>query len=131
MKLFLKANVASLTASFFDYLLTIVLKQFLLVDAVLASICGTIFGGIINFLIGRYWVFRSVKTPILHQGKRYLFTWTGNLFLNAVGIFVLIRLCGVNYIIAKVATSLTVAIAYNYPIQKRYVFKNIDIDEKD
>ncbi|MCW3089608.1 MAG: GtrA family protein [Ferruginibacter sp.] len=131
MKLFLKANVASLTASFFDYLLTIVLKQLFLVDAVIASILGTVFGGIINFLIGRHWVFRAVKTPFFHQGKRYLLTWTGNLILNALGVFVLIRLAGVNYIIAKVVTSITVAVAYNYPIQKKYVFKNIDIDEKD
>ncbi|MEO7769266.1 MAG: GtrA family protein [Ferruginibacter sp.] len=130
MKLFLKANVASLTASFCDYLLTIILRQFFMSDAVIASILGTVFGGIINFLIGRHWVFRSVRTPFFHQGKRYLFTWTGNLILNALGVFLLIRIAGVNYIIAKLVTSLTVAVAYNYPIQKKYVFKNVDIDEK-
>ena len=38
---------------------------------------------------------------------------------------------GIHYIIAKLATSLMVAVAYNYPIQKNYVFKKNDIDEKD
>ena len=131
MKTFFKANAASLTASFCDYLVTIIFKQFFLVDAVIASILGTVFGGIINFFIGRHWVFRSVKAPFFHQGKKYLLTWTGNLILNSLGVFLLVRLGGVNYIIAKIATSLTVAVAYNYPIQKKYVFKNVDINEKD
>lgn len=131
MKTFLKANASSLIASFCDYLVTIIFKQFLQVDAVIASIIGTIFGGVINFLIGRYWAFKSVKVPIAEQGKRYLLTWTGNLILNALGVYVLISHCGVQYLIAKVATSLTVSIAYNYPIQKFYVFKKGDINEKD
>jgi membrane protein YqaA with SNARE-associated domain len=131
MTTFYKANLSSLTASFCDYLVTIIFKQFLQFDAVLASILGTIFGGVINFLIGRHWVFRSTNAPFFHQGKRYLLTWAGNLILNALGVFLLIRVGGVHYIIAKVATSITVAVAYNYPIQKKYVFKNIDIEEKD
>ncbi|MEP7108387.1 MAG: GtrA family protein [Ferruginibacter sp.] len=131
MKTFFKANVSSVTASFSDYLVTIIFHQFLQVDEVLASILGTIFGGMINFLVGRHWVFRSVNSPFFHQGKRYLITWVGNLILNALGVFLLVRLCSVYYIIAKAATSITVAIAYNYPIQKKYVFRNVDIVQKD
>ena len=132
MKTFLKSNVDSLIESFCDYLVTIVLTQFLKIDAVLSSIIGTVVGGIINFLIGRHWVFKSSRTPFLHQGKRYLFTWIGNLILNALGVYLLIRVAGVHYLISKVATSITVAVGYNYPVQKGYVFKNIEItDEKD
>ena len=130
MKTFLKANAASLTASFCDYLVTVIFRQFLHLDVVLASILGTIIGGLINFLMGRHWVFRSLNSPFFHQGKRYLLTWGGNLILNALGVYLLAKRGGVHYIIAKVATSITVAVAYNYPIQKKYVFKNIDIDEK-
>jgi len=129
MKTFVKANIASLTASFCDYLVTILLKQFFKMDAVAASILGTVVGGIINFFIGRLWVFRSSNTSFIHQGKKYLFTWTGNLVLNALGVYLLIRLGGVHYIIAKLVTSITVAIGYNYPMQKKYVFKNIDRNE--
>lgn len=131
MKTFFKVNVASLTAGFCDYLVTIIFKEFLLVNAVIASVVGTIFGGVINFLIGRHWVFRSSDLPSFSQAGRYLFAWIGNLILNALGVYCLIRFGGVNYIIAKVATSLLVAAAYNYPVQKKYVFKKIDINEKD
>jgi putative flippase GtrA len=131
MKTFFKANTASLTASFCDYLVTIIFKQFLQLDEVVASILGTIVGGVINFLIGRHWVFRSTNSPFIDQGKKYLLTWTGNLVLNALGVYLLTKQGGVHYIIAKVATSITVAVAYNYPIQKKYVFKKVDINEKD
>ena len=130
MKTFLKANIASLSASFFDYLVTFILAYFLRFDPVFASILGTIGGGIANFLISRYWVFKSVDAPAFHQGKKYFITWAGNLILNAAGVYLLIRFAGLNYMIAKVTTSVIVAVGYNYPIQKNYVFKNINGDEK-
>jgi putative flippase GtrA len=131
MKTFFKVNVASLTASLCDYLLTIIFKEFLLINAVGSSILGTTFGGVINFLIGRHWVFQSTDSASFLQAKRYFFAWTGNLLLNASGVYVLTEIMDIHYIVAKLATSLTVAVAYNYPIQKNYVFKNIEIDGKD
>jgi putative flippase GtrA len=125
MKTFLKANLASLVASACDYGLTVLLKELLNVQAVIASVGGTVFGGIINFLIGRYWAFKATEGDFLVQGKRYLLIWAGNLLLNAGGVYLLIEQAGVHYIIAKLATSLTVAVAYNYPLQKKYVFKNL------
>lgn len=130
MKTFLKANIASLAASFCDYLVTFILANFLGTAPVFASIIGTSIGGIVNFMIGRYWVFESADAPAFHQGKRYFITWIGNLILNALGVYVLIEFFGIRLMIAKVLTSVAVAVGFNYPIQKRYVFKNIDDDEK-
>src|SRR5215218_6920916 len=113
MKVFLKANMASLIASSFDYLVTILMRQIFKVDAVLASITGTVVGGIVNFYVCRWWVFKSGQTPALFQGKRYLVIWFGNLLLNASGVYMLINFARWNYIIAKVLTSLTVAFGYN------------------
>lgn len=123
MKVFLKANVASAAASFLDYLVTIMLKELVHMDAFLAGVTGTIAGGVFNFFISRHWVFKSKAASVYYQSKRFLLTWTGNLLLNVSGMYILIKLAGVNYIIAKVLTSVIVAIAYNYPVQKRYVFK--------
>jgi putative flippase GtrA len=123
MKTFLKANTASLTASFCDYLLTILFKQLLHVDAVLSSIAGTVFGGIINFYICRKWVFKSQQVPVTMQWKRYFIIWLGNLLMNASGVYLLIHYAGMHYILAKLLTSVTVGFGYNYPLQKGYVFK--------
>lgn len=126
MKTFIKSNIASVFASFFDYLLTILLVQLIYADKVWAGIAGTIFGGIINFSINRNWVFKAAHINLNLQGKRYFYIWTGNLLLNAAGLYCLINLINVQYMVAKIATSLIVALFYNYPLQKRYVFKLSD-----
>jgi putative flippase GtrA len=119
---FIKANIASLVASFCDYLVTIIAVHFFKMNVVLAGVTGTVCGGIINFLMGRHWVFIAHKPGVLSQAKRYFIVWIGNLLLNTLGMFLFTK-AGVNYIIAKVVTSLSVAVFYNYPLQKRYVFK--------
>ncbi|MFT3679320.1 MAG: GtrA family protein [Ferruginibacter sp.] len=123
MKQFLKANMASLIATGCDYSVTVALKELAAVQPVAASITGTVVGGITNFLICRHWVFKDAGLTAFQQGKRYLLTWAGNLLLNVWGVYALIELAGWNYIVAKILTSITVAVAYNYPLQKRYVFK--------
>jgi putative flippase GtrA len=119
---FLKANIASLVASACDYLVTIIAVQFFSVNVVIAGITGTVCGGIIHFIMGRHWVFVANKTKASGQVKKYLFVWLGNLVLNATGMYIFTKL-GVNYIVTKVVTSILVAVAYNYPVQKGYVFK--------
>jgi putative flippase GtrA len=122
---FIKANVASLVASACDFAFAILLREFFKVDDVVASVAGTVLGGIINFTICRYWAFDAAGRAMGGQVKRYFITWGGNLILNALGVYLLINHAGIDYRIAKLITSLTVAFAYNYPLQKKYVFKNI------
>ena len=126
MKTFLKVNTAAIIATIIDFGFTFFLKQIVQIDAVLASIFGTILGGLINFLIGRVWVFNTPEIPFIQQGRRYFITWIGNLLLNASGVYILIKIIGVQYLFAKMATAITVAIGYNYPLQKKYVFKTVD-----
>jgi|SRR6185437_2847035 len=119
---FFKANVASLVASAFDYGATIMAVQIFSVNVVIAGIIGTVCGAIIHFIIGRHWVFVAYQSKSSAQLKKYLLIWLGNLVLNATGMYVFTRM-GVNYIITKVGTSILVGWAYNYPLQKGYVFK--------
>lgn len=119
---FLKANLASLVASGFDYLVTIIAVQFFSVNVVVAGAAGTVCGGIIHFVMGRHWVFVARDSKISDQAKKYFLVWLGNLALNATGMYVFTKL-GVNYIVTKVMVSLLVAVGYNYPFQRGYVFK--------
>lgn len=122
---FFKANISSLIASVSDYLITIIAVQLFCTNPVIGGIIGTTSGGVINFLIGRHWVFVSKSANGYIQGLKYLMVWCGNLILNATGMYLFTKL-GPNYIVAKVVTSLMVSLAYNYPLQKHYVFKTIE-----
>ena len=124
MVTFLKANLSSSIASFFDYLVTIFLVSVFRVDVVIASTTGTVCGGVLNFLIGRNWVFEAKQRKVKQQAFRYGIVWTGNLLLNTGGMYLFTKILKVHYVVAKPFVSLIVGFCYNYTLQKRYVFKN-------
>jgi putative flippase GtrA len=121
---FLKANVASLAASLSDFLMTILLVQWCTTNVVTAAAAGTVTGGIVNFLIGRHWVFKAGDEKAVRQLWKYALVWTGNLLLNTGGVYVFACQAGLHYAVSKVVTSLLVAFLYNYPLQKNFVFSN-------
>lgn len=122
MIVFLKANLASVIASFFDYVLTILAVQIFGMNVVLASFAGNVFGGIVNFMLGRNWVFSARDSSGWKQASKYFIVWMGNLLLNSGGMYLFTK-TSLYYVTAKIITSTTVAVGYNYPLQKRYVFK--------
>lgn len=135
---FLKAQASSLTASIVDFTATIVLKEVFHIWYLAASVLGTITGGIVNFLINRNWVFETGNNHkvivteygdknrhVRLQAVRYLLVWTGNLGLNAAGVYLITHYCGVSYMISKIVVSLVVGISYNYLLQKRFVFSRV------
>lgn len=121
---FLKANMASLVASLSDFLMTILLVQWGRVDVVIAAVAGTTTGGVVNFLIGRHWVFQTGDNRVVRQFFKYGLVWTGNLLLNTGGVYLLASCAGFHYIGSKLVTAVLVAVLYNYPLQKNFVFSN-------
>ncbi|MFL9485476.1 GtrA family protein [Chitinophagaceae bacterium LWZ2-11] len=125
MRVFIKAQAASLTASAVDFLITTVLVKWVGVYYMAATVLGTISGGIVNFIIGRHWVFEGRNKEVKVQSIKYLFVWCGNLLLNAAGVFLFTQyVFGIKYIIlSKIIVSVLVGFFYNYFLQKRFVFK--------
>ncbi len=124
---FLKANLSSSIASLVDYLVTVLLVRFFRIDIVIASATGTICGGIVNFFIGRNWVFVSEtgKTDKLkRQAFRYSIVWFGNLILNTGGVYIFAKILKIHYAVSKMTVSIIVAFCYNYVLQEKFVFKN-------
>jgi putative flippase GtrA len=76
-----------------------------------------------NFSLGRGWVFRGGEAERKIQLFRYVLVWTGYLLLATFGVYLLTHFGGFNYIISKIIITLFLAIAYNYPLQKRFVFR--------
>lgn len=120
---FLKAQAASLTATVTDFVVTVLLKELLDVWYLAASVTGTITGGVVNFLMGRNWVFAAADGKKLKQAMRYLLVWNGNLLLNAGGVYTATHYAGMQYVVSKVLVSLVVGFTYNYFLQKKYVFR--------
>ena len=123
MHTFAKAQIASFVASIVDYLITIICVELFGFWYVAGSSTGTIIGGITNFYLGRHWVFRGGERERRIQLFRYFIVWLGYLMLATFGVYLLTHVGGFNYIISKITVTLFLAVAYNYPLQKRFVFR--------
>lgn len=122
MRTFLKAQASSLISTGVDFGVTFVCKQ-LLEWFFAASVIGNISGGVTNFLLGRNWVFSSKEGGAGWQALKYILVWTGNLLLNAGGVYVFTEIIKLENWISKILVSLFVGIGYNYVLQKFFVFR--------
>lgn len=120
---FAKAQFASLVASVCDYLFTVICVELLGFWYLAGSSMGTIAGGLTNFSIGRRWVFKKQGTERDIQLIRYFLVWTGYLLLATFGVYLLTHFGKFPYIVSKLSVTLFLAVAYNYPLQKRFVFR--------
>lgn len=120
---FAKAQIASSVASLADYLITIFCVEILGFWYLAGTTTGTIIGGITNFSMGRRWVFNGGLKEKNKQLFRYGVVWMGYLLLTTSGVYLLTHIGNLNYLFSKVFVSLFLAIAYNFPLQKRFVFR--------
>ena len=127
---FTKAQIASLLATGVDFLVTFVLLRWAGIPPVAASarvtfygVTGTLCGGVTHFMISRNWVFNAQEKKWMAQVNRYVLVWIGNLALNASGLYLLTRYTDIQPMLAKVIIATSVAVFYNYILQKRFVFK--------
>ena len=123
MVTFTKAQIASIIATGVDFGVTFLLLRFTGVFVVACGAAGTLCGGATHFLISRNWVFQAQEGRWAAQLNRYVLVWVGNFLLNVSGLWLLTHYTGLNGMLAKVLTAVTVAIGYNYVLQKRFVFK--------
>ncbi|HEY9550737.1 MAG TPA: GtrA family protein [Prevotella sp.] len=120
---FSKAQFSAWLASAIDFAITIVLSQFCGLWYGYATFFGALGGGIANCVINYRWVFHAIGMKKKAVGIRYFFVWTVSILLNTLGTFVLTELSGLNFILVKAAVSVSVAITWNYQMQRLFVFK--------
>lgn len=120
---FFKAQAASFTATAVDFSMTVILKEWFNCWYLLASILGTVSGGMVNFSMSRRWVFSARDKKMQNQAVKYVIVWAGNLLLVSAGVFLLTHYGSLSYLVSKIAVSLIVGFFYNYRLQKRFVFK--------
>lgn len=132
--LFVRAQISSQIATFADFLISILLNRWWNVYFLYATMVGTVTGGIVNCGINYKWTFRNSDTRLKYIIMKYIIVWLGSLLMN-IGLTYIITewfttlpyLNGQQnaFIIAKVIVSVTVAIGWNYTLQKNFVFKNV------
>jgi len=118
---FSKAQVASVLATGVDFGIFLLLKK--VAPVVAAGATGNLCGGVTHFMLSRNWVFSAREGKWAAQVNRYVLVWIGNFLLNVSGLWLLTRYTEMDHTVAKIIVAITVAVCYNYILQKRFVFK--------
>ena len=88
----------------------------------LATALGALGGAITNFILARHLVFRAAAGVAWHQAARYAVVSMVSLLLNAAGEWLLAERLHVGYFGARLLVSAIVAIAWNFPMHRWFVF---------
>lgn len=107
-----------------DFGITFLLQRVLGFWYIMASVTGALTGGILNFTLAHYWVFRpgTNRPPDKQDIVRYLGVWTGSLLLNTGLLYALTEGLGIYYLLSKLITVVAVGIGFNFFMQKNFVF---------
>ncbi len=132
ISLFARAEVSASISSIVDFGLAIGLNISGLLTYGYANLIGVTCGGIANCCINSRFVFRHTGRKARSIAFRYVFVWLGSMTLNGGGTNLATYLIGARYfIIVKAVIACMVALLFNYPLQRRFVFKNKKTNDKE
>jgi putative flippase GtrA len=122
MKALLRHQMGAAAATAVDYSVMIALVSGLSAPPALGTAVGAATGGVLNFVLGRRWIFRSTHSQAAPQAQRYAMVSFGGLVLNTCGVHVLAGVLHYPYVAARVAVSIAVSLLWNFPMQRGFVF---------
>lgn len=115
-------QLSSLVATGVDYCVMIACVSLFGLSPVIGTVIGALCGAVTSFTLGRRWVFDARQGNWRGQALRYAAVSALSLCGNAGGEWLLVRL-GLQYILARVITSMVVGIGWNFPMHRHFVFR--------
>lgn len=123
VKIFLKAQLSAFVGGLFDFCIYSLCYKVFGISAPLSNVVSGSLGAIVNFTINRYWSFESTSTPVKEQLWKFIIVVVGSITLKSTGIYVLVDLMSINFLLAKGIVEIIVSLGFNYVLQKIWVFK--------
>jgi putative flippase GtrA len=118
----IRHHISSVVGTGLDFAAMIAAVELLGLSPVTGTMVGATVGGIANFWLGRHFTFRSRSKRVSGQLLRYGLVSGGSLGLNALGEHVFITYIASRYVLGRVLVAATVNNAWNYPMQRFFVF---------
>jgi putative flippase GtrA len=115
-------QVGSAIATAVDFTTMVLLVRLCGVGAPLAAVSGASMGAIVNFHLGRRWIFRATTAPMAAQALRYALVSATSAGLNGLGELALSGRGHLHYLAARAMVAVAVSLAWNLPMQRRFVF---------
>jgi putative flippase GtrA len=119
---FRRSLLTSLFTTGLDFGTLIGLTELAHVDYVLATWLGTVVGSLSNFTINKVWAFSAREAPTGPALARFVVVQAGASGLHTLGVWLLTRFGGLPYPASKVLIAAAVYLAWNYPLNRQFVF---------
>jgi putative flippase GtrA len=123
LRLIGRHQIASVVATAVDFATMILAVELLRATAVVGTATGATVGAVTNFTLGRTFTFRVRDAAIGPQALRYALVSASSAGLNALGEHIAHDRLGIEYIAARVVVALLVSLAWNFPLQRYFVFR--------
>lgn len=118
----LRHHAAAIVATASDYLVMVTCVERLGLHAVAATPIGAFAGAVVNFVLGRRFIYQAVDAPARAQAWRYALVSMASLGLNTLGEYFFHVGLRIEYLLARVITSVIVSNVWNFPMQRYFVF---------
>ena len=122
---FRRSALTSIATTSLDFAVLAALVELAGVGEVLATFVGTVVGSTSNFLVNRQWAFRARDGHAGHQVARYLAAQVGSATFHTGGVWLLTWTGAAPYLVAKVVVATVVYLAWNYPVNRYWVFRAV------
>ena len=116
-------QVASVAATAVDYAVMLALVELAGLIPALATAVGATCGAVVNFSLGRHWTFGAADGELRGQALRYAFVSTVSMLLQSGGEHLFASSANSRYVVVRIGLSLIVSLAWNFPMQRGFVFR--------
>ena len=121
--IFAKAQASALVGGITDYFIMIAFTELLHIHYTISIVLSGMIGAIINFSLNRYWTYECTAGCIKKQLVKFTLVVAGSIMLKSFGTYLFTTLLTIDYKISRIITDIIVSIAYNFMLQKYWVFR--------
>lgn len=122
LKQWIRHHTSSVITTGVDFVTMIGAVEVLGLSAVRATAMAAAIGAVTNFLLLRYWAYRRSDAAAQPQILRYALVAAASLALNTAGEHLFVEIMRFEYILARGIVAVIVSNAWNYPMQRFFVF---------
>lgn len=124
-----KAQASSLVSTAVDFTVAALLFHFMPWTSKLCTLMGGVSGGATNCIVNYFWTFKGSSRKKFYIICRYVLVWLGSLALNVFGTDLVSDVLtlfeahtDIRYMLSKATAAVIVAVAWNFYMQKRFVY---------
>ncbi len=116
-------QIGAFVATVVDFCAMVLLVERAGVSASLGAAIGASVGAVTNFTLARAWIFRRQSGGAPSQAARYAAVAAASALWNALGEHLLHDGLHMQYVLARFVVSAVVGFAWNFPMHRRFVFR--------